>query len=152
MKLLPLSDQYHPNKALGMSAFPFKNLHGGNPMALTATAISLPTSAACLGAGSWELDYGGLTSRCSCRSQSSCLSPCCQPARWTGKPALPTCHSCPSQLPQGAQAVLFQTYAAAGHCWPDVARIPLLPSFPLLIIPAIPTAWTPGLFRGLQEP
>lgn len=92
--------------------------------------------------GSWELDYGGLTSRCSCRSQSSCLSPCCQPARWTGKPALPNCHACPSQLPQGVQAVLFQTYAAAGHCWPDVARIPFLPSFSLLTIPAIPTAWT----------
>lgn len=69
------------------------------------------------GAGRWELDYGG-----------------CQPARWTGKPALLTCHACPLQLPQ--------TYAEAGHHWPGVARIPLLPSFSLLIIPAIPTAWT----------
>lgn len=57
----------------------------------------------------------------------------------------------PLQLPQGAQAVLSQTYAVARHHWPGVARIPLLPSFSLLIIPAIPTAWTLGWFRGLKE-
>lgn len=42
-----------------------------NPLALTATATSLSASPACLGAGSWELDYGGLSSRRSRRSRES---------------------------------------------------------------------------------
>lgn len=38
------------------------------PLALTAAATSLSASPACLGAGSWELDYGGLTCKRSRRS------------------------------------------------------------------------------------
>lgn len=46
-----------------------------NPLALTATATSLSASPACLGTGSRELDYGGLSSPGSRRSWESLSVP-----------------------------------------------------------------------------
>lgn len=69
-----------------------------------------------------ELGDGGLTSGAAAGAHAS---PRHRPARSPGRPALPTCHACPSQRPQGAQAGLSPTCAEAARLWPDVAGIRL---------------------------
>lgn len=67
----PLSAPEAGLPAMGRLHFPEIPGKSKNPLALTATATSLSASPACLGAGSRELEFGGLSSRRSRRSRES---------------------------------------------------------------------------------